>query len=49
MTLAHFPGGNLIAAYPDHEPGDVGRWLLAHNGEALLLEIVPLETHKAGR
>jgi hypothetical protein len=39
MSLPHFPGWYLIGAYPDHEPGDVGSWLLIHNGEALLLEV----------
>ncbi len=37
--LPAFPGWHLIGAYPDHEPGDVGSWLLAHDGEALLLEV----------
>jgi hypothetical protein len=30
---------HLIGAYPDGDPGDVGSWLLAHAGEALLLEV----------
>jgi hydroxyacylglutathione hydrolase len=37
--LPQFVGWRLIGAYPDHEPGDVGSWLLVHDGEALLLEV----------
>ena len=39
VKLPHFEGWHLIGAFPDHEPDDVGSWLLIHNGEALLLEI----------
>lgn len=39
MIFHSFPGWHLIGAYPDHEPGDVGSWLLAHDGDALLLEV----------
>ncbi len=38
-NLPSFEGWHLIGAYPDHEPNDVGSWLLVHNGEALLLEV----------
>jgi hypothetical protein len=34
-----FPGWHLIGLYPDNDPGDVGAWLLHHNGEAMLLEV----------
>lgn len=37
----HFEGWDLLGAFPDGEPDDVGSWLLAHDGEALLLEIPP--------
>lgn len=36
-----FQGWNLIGAFPDNEPDDVGSWLLVHDGQALLLEIPP--------
>ena len=39
MTLPDWPGWHLIGAFPDHEPDDVGCWLLEHDGEALLLEV----------
>jgi hypothetical protein len=39
MNLPQFPGWHLIGAFPDHEPGDVGSWLLVHDGEAMLLEV----------
>src|SRR5579875_2360918 len=39
MNLPHFEGWHLIGAFPDHEPDDVGSWLLVHGGEALLLEV----------
>jgi glyoxylase-like metal-dependent hydrolase (beta-lactamase superfamily II) len=39
VNLPHFEGWHLIGAFPDNEPGDVGSWLLVHNGEALLLEV----------
>jgi len=39
MALPDWPGWNLIGAYPDHEPDDVGSWLLHHAGETLLLEV----------
>jgi glyoxylase-like metal-dependent hydrolase (beta-lactamase superfamily II) len=39
MNLPHIEGWHLIGAYPDHEPGDVGSWLLMDGGEALLLEV----------
>ncbi len=39
VNLPHFEGWHLIGAFPDHEPGDVGSWLLVDNGEALLLEV----------
>ncbi len=39
MNLPHFEGWHLIGAFPDHEPGDVGSWLLVHNGEVMLLEV----------
>lgn len=39
MTLPYLPGWHLIGASPNHEPCDVGSWLLAHNGEAMLLEV----------
>lgn len=35
------PGWHLMGQFPDHEPGDVGSWLLHHNGEAMLLEVPP--------
>nr|WP_294529229.1 hypothetical protein [uncultured Rhodopila sp.] len=38
---ASLPGWHLIGQFPDHEPGDVGSWLLHHNGEAMLLEVPP--------
>ena len=41
MDLPHFEGWHLIGAFPDHEPDDVGSWLLVHAGEALLLEVPP--------
>ena len=41
MNLPHFPGWHLLGAFPDGEPDDVGSWLLAHRGEALLLEVPP--------
>jgi len=39
VELPDFEGWYLIGAYPDGEPGDVGSWLLVHDGEALLLEV----------
>jgi hypothetical protein len=39
VKLPRFEGWHLIGAFPDGEPGDVGSWLLVHNGEALLLEV----------
>jgi hypothetical protein len=39
VNLPHFEGWHLIGAYPDHEPGDVGSWLLLDDGEAMLLEV----------
>jgi hypothetical protein len=39
VQLPHFEGWHLIGAFPAHEPGDVGSWLLVHGGEALLLEV----------
>jgi hypothetical protein len=41
VSLPHFDGWHLIGAFPDHEPDDVGSWLLFHLGEALLLEVPP--------
>jgi hypothetical protein len=41
VNLPHFEGWHLIGAFPDHEPDDVGSWLLVHDGEALLLEVPP--------
>ncbi len=54
MLLPHFEGWHLLGAFPDHEPGDVGSWLLVHNGEAMLLEVpeglpVPDVTAALGR
>ncbi len=40
-ALKNLPGWHLLGAFPDHEPDDVGSWLLHYNGEALLLEIPP--------
>jgi hypothetical protein len=34
-----FDGWHLIGAFPDHEPNDVGSWILHHGGEGLLLEV----------
>src|SRR5262249_50982512 len=39
MNLPHFEGWHLIGAFPENEPDGVGSWLLAHDGEALLLEV----------
>jgi hypothetical protein len=39
VDLPTWPGWHLIGAYPDHEPGDVGSWILHDGGEALLLEV----------
>lgn len=39
VQLPHFEGWHLIGAFPEHEPEDVGSWLLVHHGEALLLEV----------
>lgn len=39
MNLPHWEGWRLTGAYPDHEPDDVGSWILHHDGEALLLEV----------
>jgi hypothetical protein len=41
MELPHWEGWHLIGAFPDHEPDDVGSWLLVHRGEAMLLEVPP--------
>ena len=41
MNIPHFDGWTLLGAFPDAAPDDVGSWLLANNGEALLLEIPP--------
>jgi hypothetical protein len=38
---ASLPGWYFLGQYPDHEPGDVGSWLLNNNGEAMLLEVPP--------
>ena len=38
---ASLPGWHLIGRFPDHEPGDVGSWLLHHNGDSVLLEVPP--------
>jgi glyoxylase-like metal-dependent hydrolase (beta-lactamase superfamily II) len=38
-NLPHFEGWHLIGAFPDHEPDDVGSWLLMDDGEAMLLEV----------
>ena len=40
-AMQHLPGWHLLGTFPDHEPDDVGSWLLHANGEALLLEIPP--------
>jgi glyoxylase-like metal-dependent hydrolase (beta-lactamase superfamily II) len=40
-ALKNLPGWHLLGAFPDHEPDDVGSWLLHNNGEALLLELPP--------
>jgi len=40
-AMRKLPGWHLLGAFPDHEPNDVGSWLLHNNGEALLLEIPP--------
>ena len=37
----NLPGWLLLGAFPDHEPDDVGSWLLHSDGEALLLETPP--------
>jgi hypothetical protein len=39
VNLPHWEGWHLIGAFPDHEPGDVGSWLLTDGGEAMLLEV----------
>jgi hypothetical protein len=39
VKLPHWEGWHLIGAFPDHEPGDVGSWLLTDGGEAMLLEV----------
>ncbi len=41
MDLPHFDGWHLLGAFPDGAPDDIGSWLLAHDGEALLLEVPP--------
>ena len=41
VNLPHFDGWHLIGAFPDHEPEDVGSWLLVHYRQALLLEMPP--------
>ncbi len=40
-ALWQLPGWHLLGAFPDHEPDDVGAWLLHNDGEALLLETPP--------
>lgn len=37
--LPRFEGWQLIGAYSEGEIGDVGSWLLSHEGEAVLLEV----------
>ena len=49
MELPHFEGWHLIGAFPDGVPDDVGSWLLAHGGEAALLEVPPGLTVRAVR
>jgi hypothetical protein len=49
MELPHFDGWDLIGAFPDGEPDDVGSWLLVHGGEAVLLEVPPGLTVRAVR
>ncbi len=39
IALPHCPGWHFIGAFPDHEPDDVGSWLLEYDGEAMLLEV----------
>jgi hypothetical protein len=39
VNLPRFEGWHLIGAFPDHEPGDVGSWLLMDDGEAMLLKV----------
>jgi hypothetical protein len=41
MELPNFEGWHLIGSFPRDDPDGVGSWLLAHGGEALLLEIPP--------
>lgn len=41
MNLPPIEGWHLLGAFPDHEPNDVGSWLLHHGGEAMLLEVPP--------
>jgi hydroxyacylglutathione hydrolase len=49
VELPHFPGWHLLGAFPDGVPDDVGSWLLAHDGEAMLLEVPPGLTVRAVR
>jgi len=41
MDLPALEGWCLLGAFPDHEPDDVGSWLLHNGGEAMLLEMPP--------
>ncbi len=36
-----FPGWQLLGAFPDNEPDDVGSWLLSNGDDAALLELPP--------
>jgi hydroxyacylglutathione hydrolase len=41
MSQLHFEGWELIGAFPDNDPDDVGSWLLSYNGQAALVEVPP--------
>lgn len=41
MKIPQADGWNLVGVYPDHDPDDVGSWLLTNGGDALLLEVPP--------
>jgi hypothetical protein len=49
VELPHFEEWHLLGAFPDGVPDDVGSWLLAHDGEAVLLEVPPGLTVRAVR
>ncbi len=40
-ALRFLPGWRLLGAFPNHEPNDIGSWILHNDGEAMLLEVPP--------